>query len=76
MKIMREIRSSRKGDEAKIALRSILSDFFADCYLLDSCWYRINSAQNKCIPGTELPSHIYALSKVFGMYDRVSDDLL
>jgi hypothetical protein len=66
----------RKRTEAKIALRRILGDFLADRCGLEPCWYRLISTRDKHIPGTEKPSHIPALSQVFGMNDRLSDDLL
>ena len=69
-------RRSRKRTEAKIALRSILGEFLANCSVLEPCWYRIISTRNKYIPDTEEPSHISAVSKFFGMNDKLSDDLL
>jgi hypothetical protein len=65
--------------EAKIALRSILGEFLANCCgELEPCWYRIFGARNKYIPNTtdEEPSPIPALSKVFGISDMLTDELL
>jgi hypothetical protein len=59
-----EISPIRKEKEAKIALRSILGEFLANCSVLEPCWYRIFGARNKYIPNTEEPSHIPALSKI------------
>jgi hypothetical protein len=69
-------RTSCKRTEEKLALRSILGDFLADRGVLEPCWYRLISTRDKHIPNTEKPSHIPALSQVFGMNDRLSDDLL
>jgi hypothetical protein len=54
----------------------VLGEFLANCSVLEPCWYRIFGARNKFIPNTEEPSHIPALSKVFGMNDKLSDELL
>jgi hypothetical protein len=71
-----EIGPIRGVKEAKIALRSILGEFFADRSVSEPCWYRIFGDRNKYIPNTEEPSHIPALSMVFGMNDKLSDELL
>jgi hypothetical protein len=62
--------------EAKRALRRILGDFFADRSVAEPYWYRLISARDKHIPYTEKPAHIPALSHVFGMNDKLSDELL
>jgi hypothetical protein len=62
--------------EAKIALRSILGEFLANCGMLEPCWYRLFGGRNKYIPRTEEPSYIPALSKVLGMNDMLSEELL
>jgi hypothetical protein len=69
-------RNILKKAEARIALRSILGDFFADRSVSEACWYRLISGRDKYIPSTEKPSHIPALSRVFGISDRLSDELL
>jgi hypothetical protein len=69
-------RTSRKRFEAKIALWSIFGDFLADRCVMKPRWYHLISTRNKHIPGTEKPSHIPALSQVFGMNDMLSDELL
>ncbi len=71
-----EIGPIRKRSEAKIALRSILGEFLSDCSVLEPCWYRIFGARDEYIPNTNEPSHTPALSKIFGMNDKLSDELL
>jgi hypothetical protein len=66
-----------RTEAKKIALRSILGEFLANCSgELEPCWYRIFGDRDKYIPNTEKPSHIPALSGVFGVNDELSDELL
>ncbi len=69
-------RNRPMNSEAIRALRSILGEFFADRSVSEPCWYRLISARDKYIPRTEKPAHIPALSHVFGMNDKLSDELL
>jgi hypothetical protein len=72
-----DIRAALTKIEAKGALRSIFGRvFFADRSVSEPCWYRLTSARDQYIPSTEKPSRVPAQSRVFGISDKLSDELL
>jgi len=53
-----------------------VADFFLECQKLQPSWYRVDSLRNQEILGDNNPAFIPPLSKLFGMRNELTNDLL